>query len=348
MFSKYKLRHWQNELTELSQETGITLEEVCDYLGVSYARDIGFYVKLPMKRRMYIGIGMAFGQPLQVINRWITTYGMKRRLYSKDISEDLVWIYLINRNLADQTSGTNYYHEYDRCQELAFETYLTYWKDIISGSADTPDLDKKLAEINYTEKFADLKDFVTDNLDSFKTSYAKSRRFLAQFLESILKVTGKASDRGREESLSSLRGWLDDSMINYLSGSADTINVIDLDTGKRAPDIKRVPKTRRSHIALALALGMTTSDLDRYLEMMGYLPLSEEDPDDRRLLMAIAKWEDEHPLQRKFKEKYVYGNKEIELDSEDEQQAVSDMLMLRQELLTEYRRNRDEFPYIKH
>ena len=71
MAESRKLKQWQKELTQLSEETGLSFDYVCDYLGVSYSRDIGFYAKIPKKRRTVIGIGMAFGQPLDVINRWI-------------------------------------------------------------------------------------------------------------------------------------------------------------------------------------------------------------------------------------------------------------------------------------
>lgn len=114
-----KLRQWQKELQQLSDETGISLEDVCRYLGVTYTRDIGFYVKLPMKRRMIIGIGMAYKLPLERINRWITYYGMKRRLYSKDICEDMIWIYLIRRNANDPDTDINYFALYDECRQAA-------------------------------------------------------------------------------------------------------------------------------------------------------------------------------------------------------------------------------------
>lgn len=347
MADSHKLKQWQRELKTASEKTGISFEEVCDYLGLSYNRDLGFYIKLPKKRRNIIGIGMALKQPVEVINRWITYYGMKRRLYSKDITEDLIWIYLIGRNASDNSSGTNYYNMYEECRQVAFETYLAIWSSIVNGSADTSDVDRQIAAISASEEIDSLKQFVIDNIDSFKTAYSKPRKMLTDYLQCILSVNGKAERRSRDSSLISLRGWLDDSMINYLSGSAETINVTDLKTGERIPSIKQVPKSRKSHISLAMALGMTTSDIDRYLDMMGYLPLSEDDPDDSVLIRELDRWEEAHPLQRMLKDKYIYGDKGIEMDLEDELQAVSDMLMLRQELRDQFKWKKLKFDYMK-
>lgn len=347
MASKYKLNQWKNELSRLTQEKGVSYEDICEYIGVSYNRDVGFYVKMPKKRSMYIGIGMALGRDLNEINRWITYYGMKRRLYSKDISEDLVWIYLINRNLKDAGSGVNYYKMYEECQELAFETYLNIWEDIIESSQGTSDLDRRLSTIEYSEPFKDLRTFVVNNIDSFKTAYARPRKYLRKYVNSILEINGRASGRDTTDSLSSLRGWLDDSMINYLAGSEETINVIDMKTGRRTAEIRQIPKNRKAHISLALSLGMTCNEINEYLELMGFAPLDEDSEDERYLIKVINRWDDKHPLQQVFKEKYILGESTIEMDTEDERQAVSDMLMLRQDLRDEYKKSRKVFPYLK-
>ena len=341
-----KLRQWQKELDKLTEETGITLEDVCDYLGLSYKRDIGFYVKLPMKRRTIIGIGMAFRQPLDVINRWIVIYGMKRRLYSKDISEDMIWIYLINLNCKRNDPGTNYFRKYEEFQEEAFETYMTLWSEITAGSVGTDDVDERLRDIGSGEDTKELKNFVINNIDSFKTAYAKPRKMLSQYVECILKTNGMAENKDRN-SLISLRGWLDDSMINYLCGSAETVNVKDIKTHSHVAGIKHIPKSRKAHIALTLALGMTRDDIDRYLELMGYLPLAEEDPDEAVLVKELQNWDEEHPLQRKYKEKFIFGNEAVEMNPEDELEAVSEMLMLRQDLKERYKRRKLKFIYSK-
>ena len=347
MADSRKLRQWQKELKQLSEETGISLNDVCRYLDVSYARDVGFYAKLPMKRRTIIGIGMAYKQPLETINRWITYYGMKRRLYSKDVSEDMIWIYLIGRNFHDPETDINYYALYDECQQAAFETYVTLWNEITSGSLNTADVDRRLEEIAVSPEAGNIKDFVVNNLDSFKTAYAKPRKYLAQYLDCIRSTNVVAGNKGRSDSLISLRGWLDDSMINYLSGSPDTIHVTDRTTKRRVSDIKKIPKSRKSHIATALALGMTRGEIDHYLELMGYLTLNKDDPEEDILIKALDRWDEEHPLQRMFKEKYINGDDSIQMEAEEEHQAVSDMLMLRQELRDQYKRRKLKFDYMK-
>ena len=341
-----KLRRWQKELDKLTESTGITLKEVSEYLGINYKRDIGFYTKIPMKRRTIIGIGMAFHQPLEVINRWIVTYSMKRRLYSKDISGDMIWIYLINLNCKKGDSGRNYFREYEEFQEEAFETYLALWSEISSGSVRTDDVDEQLRNIGNGEDAEELKNFVINNIDSFKNAYAKPRKMLSQYVECILKTNGMAGN-GQRDSLISLRGWLDDSMINYLCGSSDTINVMDIKTHSYIADIKHIPKSRKSHISLVLALGMTREEIDKYLELMGYLPLAEDEPDEEVLVKELQDWDEEHPLQRKYKEKVLHGNSAVEMTPEDELEAVSEMLMLRQDLNEQYKRRKLKFAYSK-
>ena len=347
MAERRKLRQWQRELTELSERTGVSLEDVCRYIGHSYNRDIGIYVKIPKKRRTIIGIGMAYRQPAEVINRWINYYGLKRRLYSKDVTEDLIWLYLIGRNIQDETGGVNYFERYDECQQAAFETYLSIWNEVTAGSRSTADVDEQIQQIAASEEVSSIKDFVIDNIDSFKTAFVKPRKMLAKYVDAILEANGRASGKSGRDSLISLRGWLDDSMINYLSGSVSTINVTDMNTGHRIADIKQVPRSRKSHISLALALGMTRDDLDHYLDLMGYMQLSEDVPGEDVLIKELDKWDEEHPLQRAFKEKYIEGNNEIEMDPEDEQRAVTDMLMLRQDLRERYKRKKLKFEFMK-
>ena len=99
----YTLRSWRNTLDHLAKETGISLAEVSEYIGAACSDGTpGFYSKMPRKRSTFIGIGMAFRQPVCVINQWITEYARKRKLYVKDISEDLVWLYLINASLTSR------------------------------------------------------------------------------------------------------------------------------------------------------------------------------------------------------------------------------------------------------
>ena len=48
-----------------------------------------------------------------------------------------------------------------------------------------------------------------------------------------------------------------------------------------------------------------------------------------------------------FKEKYINGDDSIQMEAEEEHQAVSDMLMLRQELRDQYKRRKLKFDYMK-
>ena len=89
-FSNYRTKKWKQELKEIIENTGITFEDICDYIDIEYSSRPGFYKKLPKNRRTYIGIGMACKLPLETINRWIVKYGGKRKLYVKDVLNDLV------------------------------------------------------------------------------------------------------------------------------------------------------------------------------------------------------------------------------------------------------------------
>ena len=90
-FSGYRLKQWQKELRKYMGRTGVSEKEICEYAGLVYSDAAVFYNRLPKKRETYIGVGMALGQPLDTINRWIRKYGKKRELYVKDITADLVW-----------------------------------------------------------------------------------------------------------------------------------------------------------------------------------------------------------------------------------------------------------------
>ena len=51
-------RSWKDELDFFVEKPGTTLEEVCSYLSIEYSQKIGFYSKIPRKRKMFIGMGM--------------------------------------------------------------------------------------------------------------------------------------------------------------------------------------------------------------------------------------------------------------------------------------------------
>ena len=113
-------------------------------------------------------------------------------------------------------------------------------------------------------------------------------------------------------------------MINYLSGSVETVNVIDLKSGARTLNLKRIPKSKKAHISLTLALGMSRVEIDRYLTMMGFAPLDAVDMEEGLLLNALAVWEQKHP-----------------------HPTPRQRLQLRQDLQSMYRSQNMTFPYLK-
>lgn len=342
----FMLRSWRNTLDRLSKETGISLEKVAGYIGTACSDGApGFYIKMPRKRSTFIGIGMAFKQPVDVINRWITEYARKRKLYAKDISEDLVWLYLINANLSDKTGDINYFQRYEEYQSIAYAVFRERWDEISLGFEDTADVEISLGQADYGSEYDGIKAFVAEHMDAFSSAYAKPRALLDSWLRQIISTCREHPDETVISSLNSMRGWLDDSMINFLSGDASTFNVIDRKTGKRSINIKRMPKSRRKYIAMCMALGMTTDDIDRFLEMMGYSTIDVSDSDEGKLLMALTEWETTHPLQRAYKNRYFKNDVSIDLTPAEEYRAVRDMLQLRSDLEEAYRHKGYEFIY---
>lgn len=329
----YKLRSWKGTLDQLVQETGITLKDVCEYTGAAYNEEgVSFYLKLPRMRSSYIGIGMAFRQPLDVINSWITRYAGKKKLYVKDISEDLVWIYLINANLEDPSGEVNYFRRYEEFQSVAYAVFCERWDEIVHRTEDTSDVEISLGQAEYGPEYDGIKSFVAEHIDAFKTAYHKPRAFLDAYVDKIIETCRRNPDNKTIRSLNSMRGYLDDSMINFLSGSSETINVVDRKTGKRTIKIKHIPKGRKKYISLCLSLGMTHADIDRFLVMMGYAPLEILDSDEGKLITELTEWENSHPLQRAFKDKYFSGDTAIRLTDEEEYRAVDEMLQLKTDI----------------
>lgn len=342
-----KLKNWKNTLDRLSKEKGISLKEVCDYIDAAYNENgISYYVKLPRKRSTYIGIGMAFRQPVETINEWITYYGGKKKLYAKDISEDLVWLYLINANLEDESGTRNFFRSYEEYQSSAYAVFSERWDEIILKNEDTADVEIKLGQAEYGSEFDGLKAFVAEHMDAFKTAYSKPRKYLDRYVSSILTACRTHPALKSLRSLNSLRGYLDDSMINFLSGDSETVHVVDHRTGKKTINIKHIPKGRKKYISLCLSLGMTTEDIDRYLEMMGYAPLDITDKGEEMLILSLAEWERTHPEQRAFKKRNIDGDEEIQLSSAEEHKAVEQMLQLKSDLAEHYQGKGLVFPYI--
>ncbi len=341
----YMLRSWRSTLDRLVEKTGMSLAEVSEYIGLAPGGDAPvFYLKLPRRRSTFIGVGMAFRQPVEVINRWIVDYAGKRRLYVKDISEDLVWLYLINANLKD-TSDINYYKRYEEYQAVAYAVFRERWDEISLGLVDTADVEISLGQADFGPEYDGIKAFVADHMDAFSSAYAKPRTLLDTWLQQILATCREDPEQTIISNLNSMRGWLDDSMINFLSGDCSTVNVKDRRTGKKCINIKRMPKNRRKYISMCMALGMTAEDIDRLLEMMGYAPLDVSDRDEGRLVAALAEWENTHPLQRAYKELHFGGDTRVGLAPAEEYRAVREMLQLRTDIAETYKQKGYDFIY---
>ena len=360
----YRNKEWRETLDQIMAQMGITLEQIADYIGSPYnGRETIFYARVPQKRKKFIGIGMALKQPLEVINEWILTYSGKRRLYAKDISEDLIWIYLIGLNCRS-SSDTNYFNLYEKCQNAAFATYRLLWDEVLLGSIDTSELEIRIRQMDYDDEFEGLRSFIVKNMDSFKTAYSKPRKYLDTYVQCIL--YGLNADRagididdisasgheGRSEThsaevlrLNSLRGYLDDSMINFLSGSKETVHVYDRSKSFRTLSTKHIPTTRKTHISMCLALGMTAEEINHYLKLMGFGPLGNGDKAEEALIAALEKWEQTHPLQRKFKEEYIGSPGQCEMQTQDMRKAAESMLLLRQDMREEFKEKELAFPY---
>jgi len=344
--SAYKIRSWRHTIDRLVEQNGTSLKEVCDYMDYAYNENgVSFYVKLPRKRTSYIGIGMALGQSVDVINSWITSYGGKRRLYAKDISEDLVWIYLINANLEDRSGTINYFRRYEEYQSVAYAVFRERWDEIVMSYENTADVEISLGQAEYGPEYDGIKRFVAEHMDAFKTAYSRPRKLLDRYVNSILDVYRRHPEAGGVRSLNAMRGYLDDSMINFLSGDSEVANVVDRKTGKRTINIKHIPKGRKKYIRLCLSLGMTAEELNTFLDLMGYAPLDTMDEDEGRLLTHLTSWESCHPLQKAFKKKYIREDENIILTDEEEILAASEMLQLRSDLIDKYEEEGSEFNY---
>ena len=306
-FSNYRTKKWKQELKEIIENTGITFEDICDYIDIEYSSRPGFYKKLPKNRRTYIGIGMACKLPLETINRWIVKYGGKRKLYVKDVLNDLVWIYLINANYQNNGS-TNYYKQYNKCQEEIERIFWMLDNEAGENDADTEVVENQVRDIVFDSEYNALKKYVKENISVFASAYAKPKKFLTQYVDQILRVKNE-NRQGRKWTLNTMRGYLDDSMINYLTSG-----------------VKYVPRSKRTHIAIALALGMTTDDISRYMDLLGYAHLDGTNNDEGILMNLLDKWEEAHHLQRQFKNTYIYGSEKTHMQITEQQQAVNEML----------------------
>lgn len=329
-YNPYKLNGWRLEFRTLAKVHGMTPSMLCEYLGLSVSDKPSFWMKMPMKREIFIGLGMALKQPLNVINRWITIYGDKKKLYVKDIMSDLVWIYLIEANCRDMNSDINYYKKYESVRSVIESVYLDIWREEQTNIEETYEVEKSMENIEYSEAHIDISRFVERHIGDITSAYSKPRHMLRDYVEAIVKVLDEAEEV--KWNLSRLRGYLDDSMVNYLAGDPDYFNVIDRKTKTMTPVFKTMPVTKEAHVRICMALGMTEYDINKYLELMGYAPLSEAEPVEKQLISVLGNWENNHSLQRTFKNQCIYGintPEQNELTLEEQVSAVEQILELR-------------------
>ena len=347
-----KARRWRRTLDSLLEESGRDLKWLCDYTGMTYNENgVSFYEKLPKKRVTYIAIGMALNQPLDVINKWITDFAEKRRLYIKDVSEDLIWIYLIGLNLEHPDTGINYYRKYEECQSVAYAAYCEVWQAAVTDSLSTADLEVKLDKEEHDQDFKGLTRFISRNIDSFSSAYARPREYMNNYLSSIFWAKYSGGD-SKFTNLSSLRGYLDDAMINFLSGDYTTINTFDRTTRRRSMRIKYIPKGRKFHISLCLALGMTVDEINCYLDLMGFAPLQEDDKTEGLLIELLHDWDVTHPFQRAYKEILLSADTE-RAEAETASSLIAntafqeELLFLREEMYNRFKARGAAYPYLE-
>lgn len=346
-----KVKKWRKIVDDLLREKGKDMKWLCEYIGAAYNENgVSFYEKLPKRRTTYIGIGMAFRQPLEVINKWITEFAGKKKLYVKDVSEDLVWIYLIQLNQMDQAEDINYFRRYEECQAIAHAAYHEVWEEFTSGSLSTADVEVRLDKAEHDRDFTGLTRFIAGNIDSFKTAYARPMQYLDYYITAIFRteVTGKQS---KYSNLNRMRGYLDDSMVNYLSGDHTTINTYDWQNRRKTLNIKYIPKSRRFHISLCLALGMTVREINTYLDLMGYAPLDEDDKTERLLLHLLEEWDTTHPLQRALKDRLLSSDPAnpdaaAELTFDNYAAFQEELLFMREEMGKRFKEQHTSFPYM--
>ena len=89
---------------------------------------------------------------------------------------------------------------------------------------------------------------------------------------------------------------------------------------------------------------MTTDDIGKYLDLLGYSHLDGTNDDEGILMNLLDKWEEAHPLQRLFKDKYIYGRTEQQMPGFEQLQAVNEMLKLRSEIKEMYEEFQNNSP----
>ena len=68
------------------------------------------------------------------------------------------------------------------------------WDEFTTGTLDTVVIDSKLETVGPDPAFEGIRAFVAENMDSFKTAYAKPRGMLATYVNTILGTYSQAND----------------------------------------------------------------------------------------------------------------------------------------------------------
>lgn len=293
-YRNYRQNKWKKEIRDLAVSRRKSVREICRYIGIPESDAPRFWMRTPKQREYYIGIGMCLKQPLEVINRWLRQYCGSRQLYIKDAKSDLVWIYLIDASLKADDSR-NFFAMYGEISDQVDLAFARICNDNDGSLIDTDALYDEYRYLSYDEDSLELLRFVETHFENFKTAYAKPRKMLRDYLNTIL--AGLNATGSRKWTLNRLRGYLDDNTINYLSGNYMCIYTTNHSDGMLTSRMKRVPRTKRAHIALGASLGMMLADLDTYLVSMGYDPLDPTDPQEGRLINLLVRWELQHPEQ---------------------------------------------------
>ena len=327
---------WRRTVRILLSERGMTEEDLKAYLGTG---EKGTLVdKVPKKREHVIGVGICLNQPLDVINNWLKKLTKHRPLYIKDcFIGDLAWIYLIRVSAEDCNTELNYYRMHSNVQDFIKRTHdLLLEEQMVDTSDGMPDEPGDATELMVTDfekyvtefedDYASLYRFMKKNLSLFDTAYMKSRIYVTERLTSlaglIVKHQARAEVKNVDKPLHGLKtaGIINSSACNYLMGD------------NAAMVAARVPALRHKHICLALCCCFSLDEVNSYLELMNFEPLTPKrgiargDASELYLIRGLRQWAIEHPkgalLQRRYFEKEAC--EALELDEEAD--ALEDLL----------------------
>lgn len=342
---KFRLRKWQKELKHLTEESGLTLAGVADYIGATVKKTLpGFYTRLPKKKETYVKIGLALQQPREVVDQWIKKNTKHRVLYAKD-PKDLVAIYFLNLSSKDKRHVKNYCDIYVHYLEKVTKEVEDIQKVLkeagkykgemgvgFKTSIGTIELEKGI------DKEEDLINYMKVNYSSFQDAYKKSRDYLLAYIDILLESLNRAKvslvllnrterDHDAKWSKRTLweRGNISDANYNYLTGN----------------EIKgkQIPQTKSSYISIALNLGMGKSQINEFLEMAGFDAININDEEqgfcEFTLNYLLPKWDMSHQEAVKWRKKYI-DKEVIDMSTAEEAEALKQILNMKNDIAEIY------------